>query len=395
METKLPIFEAKIRATDDTGIYAVSFVEVPAIEKNFVALSRAASAAKVKLKLDTQKQILTGAVLIPDMLIYRNGEGTTLGEHYLKYTADDIELIAQKMMRTGVALRNTTHQHERQLRGNYLIECWIVQDPKRDKSVALGLGEMPKGTLMASYKVRNKRYWDTQVVTGNVKGFSLEGLFNYNKVEMKKPQLTPKKAVTALGKKPSVGVAFLKSLTALLEGDSSAEADAVADEADKDETDSGTPALIFTLADGGEVEVDADGYATLEDGSTMPAGEHQLDDGNFITIDDDGKFVLTTEEAEAVEPAEAPAAVAAARQKAKDDAKALLAKQAGKKPADANAKKIAQLQAQIAELKKSPSAKPAKPAVEGGAAKLAKDAPFTDRVAAALSAKLARKNAAK
>src|SRR5690349_11139008 len=145
METKLPIFECKIRATDDTGIYAVSFVEVPAIEKNFVALSRAAAAVKTQLKItNAAKQILTGAILVPDMLIYRNGEGTKLGEHYLRYTAEDIELIAHKMMRTGVALKNTTHQHERQLRGNQLVEFWIVQDPKRDKSVALGLGEMPK-----------------------------------------------------------------------------------------------------------------------------------------------------------------------------------------------------------------------------------------------------------
>lgn len=394
METKLPIYEAKIRATDDTGIFAVSFVEVPAIEKNFVALSRAAAAVKTQLKItDKQKQILTGAILIPDMLIYRNGEGTSLGEHYLKYTAEDIELIAHKMMRTGIALKNTTHQHQRQLRGNQLVEFWIVTDSKRDKSVALGLGEMPKGTLMASYKVRNKRYWDMQVLTGNVKGFSIEGLFNYNNVEMSKPQLTPKKAATVLGKKPSVGVAFLKSLTALLEGDSAAEADAVADEAKKDETDSGTPALIFTLADGGEVEVDADGYATLEDGSTVPAGEHALDDGNFITIDDSGMFVITTEEPDAAAPAEAPAAVAQAREKAKADAKALITKQNAANP---NAAKIAKLEAEVARLKGTPTTKPVKQKVASAApVALAKDAPFTDRVAFVLSANLARKNAAK
>lgn len=395
METKLPIYEAKVRATDDTGIVAISFVEVPAIEKNFVALSRAAAAVKTQLKVtNAQKQILTGAILIPDMLMYRNGEGTNLGEHYLKYTAEDIELIAHKMMRTGIALKNTTHQHERQLRGNQLVECWIVQDPKRDKSVALGLGEMPKGTLMASYKVRNRRYWETQVLTGNVKGFSLEGLFNYNKVEMKKPLVTPAKAATALGKSPSKGIAFLKALTAMLEGDSTADADAVADEAKKDETDSGTPLLIFTLADGGEVEVDAEGYATLDDGTAMPAGEHQLDDGNFIVIDDAGMLVVTAEEATAEEPAAAPAAVAAARQKAKDDAKALVTKQAANKAKDPNAGKIAKLQAEIAKLKAEPSTAPAKPAV-GTTTALAADAPFTDKIAHALTLKLQRKNASK
>lgn len=390
METKLKIYEAKIRATDDTGIFAVSFVETPAIEKNFVALSRAAAAVKTRLKLDVKKQVLTGAVLIPDILIYRNGEGTNLGEHYLKYTAEDIELIRDKMMRTGVALKTTTHQHERPLRGNYLIEAWIVTDPKRDKSVALGLGEMPKGTLMASYKVRNKRYWDTQVATGKVLGFSIEGLFNYNNVEMSKPQLTPKKAAAALGKKPNKVSAFLGAIAALLEGDSSAEADAVADEADKDETDSGTPVLIFTLADGGEIEVDAEGYATLEDGSTVPAGEHALDDGNFIVIDDDGKLVVTTEEAEGEEAAAAPAAVAQARAKAKADGKKFVTAQS---KGGNNKAQIAALKAKIAKLEAEPSTRKAKPKVE--TAKLAKDAPFTDKLAAALSGQRERKNAGK
>lgn len=395
METTLKIYEAKVRATDDTGIFAVSFVEQPAIEKNFVALKRGANAALTRLKIDVKKQILTGAVLVPDMLIYRDGKDNNMEEHYLKYTADDIELIRNKMMRTGVALKSTTHQHEKTLRGNYMIECWIVTDPKRDKSVALGLGEMPKGTLMASYQVRNARYWETQVMTGNVKGFSIEGLFNYKKVEMKKPQLDPKKAAAALGKKPNRVSAFLSAMAAMLDGDTAADADAVAAIASDDETGSGTPALIFTLADGGEVEVDADGYATLEDGSTVPAGDHALDDGNFITIDDDGKFVITTEEAAAEEPAAAPAAVAAARQKAKEDAKALVTKQAAAKakPATATSKEIAKLKAQIAKLEAEPSAKPAKPVVEVAApAKTGKDAPFTDRVAAALSGQLQRKN---
>lgn len=385
METKLKIYEAKIRATDDTGIFAVSFVEQPAIEKNFVALSRAAAAVKTVLKIDKQKQILTGAVLVPDMLIYRDGKDNNMEEHYLKYTAEDIELIRNKMMRTGVALKNTTHQHERPLRGNYLIECWIVTDPKRDKSVAMGMGEMPKGTLMASYQVRNARYWETQVLTGNVKGFSIEGLFNYNNVEMKKPQLTRQKAAA----KPSKGVAFLKALTAFLEGDSSADADAVAAEADKDETDSGTPLLIFTLADGGEIEVDAEGYATLEDGSTVPAGEHALDDGNFIVIDDDGKLVVTTEEADAEEPAAAPAAVAQARKEAKAKAKA---KQFLAAAAKDPKTQIANLKAQLAKLEAEPSTKKAKPKVEAAAAtEVDKDAPFTDKIAAALSGQRARK----
>jgi len=358
---KLPIYDAKISDLGETGIFAMSFVEVPAVEEMFVALR--ANAVKVMLVKNAAKQILTGVVLKPNQLIYRNDDD--FGEYYLRYTAEDIERISQKMMRTGVALRNTTHQHEDKLKGNYLTEVWIVEDPKRDKSVALGLGEQPKGTLCASYKIGDAKYWRDEIVTGNVKGFSLEGLFNYKNVKMSKPQMTPAKTAAAL-KKPSAVVSFLKSVTAMLEGDTVAEADAVADVAAADETNSGTPFLIFTLADGSEVDVDADGFATL-DGEQMPAGDHPLDDGNILVIDDAGLMVVTTEEADAVDPAAAPAALAAQRAEAKEKAKTYLAAQKTVAK-DPNAAKIAALQAQIAKLKAAPSTEKAKQKVTGTAA---------------------------
>lgn len=341
MNKKLPIYAAQVGDKDGTGIYAISFVESPAVERNFVALAK--KAAPVKMNFNSHKQILTGVVLIPDQLIYRND---AMGEYYIKYSAQDIEKIAAEMMRAGVALQSTTHQHEKPLAGNYLVECWIVADPKRDKAVALGLGELPKGTLMASYKVTDAKYWKDEVLTGNVKGFSLEGLFNFNEITMKKTQVTQGRAKAAI-KKPSKLSAFLATCAALLEGETEAAAEDLVDEAAKDETDSADPYLVFELADGGEVFVDADGFATLN-GEQMPAGEHALADGNVIVIDDAGNLVITTDEPEAVEPDEA--AVELAKQRAAQ----LLAK--SKAPAKGkNAAKIAALEKQIAELKKTPS----------------------------------------
>lgn len=369
----IPIFQAQIEGTDNTGIFAMSFVELPANESNFIALSKQ---APVKLSLDKYKQILTGVVLVPDQLIYRND--SQLGEYYLKFTAADIEKIAQKMMRTGVALSTTTHQHEKPLKGNYLTELWIVRDPKRDKAAALGLGEYPVGTLVASYKIENAHYWRTEVLTGNVKGFSLEGLFNLNSVQMKKTtktaaQLAKEQEAAKKGGKVS---AFLRSMAAMLEGDTEAEAEAVAEEAKKDETDSGTPFLAFDLAEGGEVRVDEDGYATL-DGEQMPAGEHALADGNFIVIDDAGLLVITEPEAAAEQPAEAAAALAAAKERGKQ----LLAKM-GKKT-DPKEAKIAALKKQIEELEKQPSTEKATPAAEVAGKKLS-EMSHTERMAAVL-----------
>ncbi len=85
------------------------------------------------------------------------------------------------MMKTGLPLHSTTHQHNQNLSGNYLIELWIVENPQNDKSNELGFKNLPKGSLMASYKITDENYWNNEVMTGNVKGFSLEGfLINTN-----------------------------------------------------------------------------------------------------------------------------------------------------------------------------------------------------------------------
>lgn len=373
MDKKIPIYEAKILGTDNTGIFAMSFVDFPANERNFVALNKMKA---VKLKLDKQKHVLTGAVLIPDQLIYRNERN--LGEYYLKFTAADIEKIADKMMRTGIALSTTTHQHEKPLKGNYLTELWIVADPKKDKSVTLGLGEYPAGTLVASYKINDPAYWRTEVLAGKVKGFSIEGLFNFNSVKM----TTAKKPTTPAAKKTGSVLSFLKSVTAMLEGDTAAEADALADVAKTDEVGAGDPFLIFELADGSEVYVDQEGYATLDD-EQAPAGDHALADGNFLVIDDSGMMVVTAAEADAADPAKAadPVAMKKKTDAAKARAKALLTKQP-----DPNAAKIAKLEKELAALKKEPSTEKAKPTVPG-TEKAPADMSYTEKMAAVIKSR--------
>jgi hypothetical protein len=361
MKKKIPLYECKVGEKDDTGIFAVSFVECPAIERNFVALNKQ---RPVKLALNKAKQVLTGPVLIPDMPIYRRDD--ELGEYYIRYTAPDIEKIAQKMMRDGLALSTTTHQHAKPLKGNYLTEIWIITDPDKDKAAALGLEELPKGTLMASYKVEDKTYWRNEVLTGKVNGFSLEGIFNFNSVNMKKETKTAAQlakeveAAKKKGRKSGVS-AFLRSMAAYLEGETEEAAEALVDEAAKDEVDAGEPYLVFELEDGNEVWVDEEGFATM-DGEQMPAGEHALADGNVIVIDDSGMLVVTQPEASEDSPEEAAAALAKKIKQAKIRGKQYLAK-AGTKEA-----KIAALEKQIAELKKEPSTKKAEAPAEGGKA---------------------------
>ncbi|MDR1809804.1 MAG: XkdF-like putative serine protease domain-containing protein [Prevotella sp.] len=280
----LPVFDCLIDESlnDESGIYAISFVDAPANAVEFVALS----AHRLKeefLRRDTQKQLLTGVVLRPGQLIYRRDK--RLGEYYIRFSADEIEKIARKMMKTGIALRNTTHQHKELLNGNYLSELWIVEDPENDKSRALGFVPQPKGTLMCSYKIDDRDYWNTQVMTGNVKGFSLEGLFFQQAADRKTTTLTHQKNKTMSKKQNSL---WAKLTRFFLDTETVEKADA---------TNSGTAYIVFVLADGNEALADADGFVTL-DGKQLPAGEHLLADGNILVVDAEGQFVETKENAD-------------------------------------------------------------------------------------------------
>lgn len=282
----IPVYNCLIdeNTEDQSGIYAISFVDVPANEIDFVTLAKQPKLER--LNRDSKKQILTGVVLRPDQLIYRNDPR---GEYYIRFSAEEIEKIAQKMMRTGIALQNTTHQHQNPLEGNFLTELWIVENPQHDKSQALGFADLPKGTLMCSYKIADKHYWDTQVMTGNVRGFSLEGFF-FQEISNNKTikSITNQKQNEKMNQRN-------KKMGTLLSRISQFFLDIQAVEK-ADSTSSGTAYVLFTLADGKEVYIDADGFATLDD-EQLPAGDHPLADGNILVVDDQGQFIETKEAA--------------------------------------------------------------------------------------------------
>jgi len=283
---KIPVYNCIIEEelSNETGIYAISFVDSPANEVEFVTLGE--QTKPLHLNRDTQKQILTGVVLKPDQLIYRNSPG--IGEHYIRFSAGQIEKIAQKMMRTGIALHHTTHQHHQPLDGNYLVELWIVEDPERDKSRALGFTDLPRGTLMCSYKIEDRKYWDEQVMAGHVRGFSLEGLFN-QQIAMNKHINHSKQKNGTMNRKPKQ--TLLQRVRRLLLD--------IEDVTRADTTGSGESFVLFTLGDGKEVRIDQDGFATI-DGSQAPAGEHKLANGNLLVIDEQGQFVETKEASDKV-----------------------------------------------------------------------------------------------
>ena len=154
---------------DDIGVEAISIVESPAIESDFVALKN----QEIKLaEVDKEKKILMGALLIPNKPIYRNGGE---GEYYIYFSKDTIVKASQMFLQNGNQ-SNSTLEHNQALNGLTLVESWLIEDKVHDKSVKYGM-DLPLGTWMGSVKVNNEDVWNEYVKTNKVKGFSIEGYF--------------------------------------------------------------------------------------------------------------------------------------------------------------------------------------------------------------------------
>jgi hypothetical protein len=155
------------------GIDLISIVNKPAIESTFIKLS-AEDELAVQLSANDERQELTGAVLIPDKEIRRidaNGD-----EYYIKFTAEAITRIKRRFLQTGkLNLSNLDHSKHDVITAE-LTDIWTVEDAVSDRSVALGLKDVVKGSLMVTYHIPDKAVWDI-IKTGDYNGFSLEGIF--------------------------------------------------------------------------------------------------------------------------------------------------------------------------------------------------------------------------
>ena len=153
----------------DSGIEAVSVVESPAIEENFIALKK----HELELKeIDKEKRILMGAALIPNKQIFRRNDK---GEEYYIYFSEDTVRKASELFLMRSNQNNATYEHDEKLNGMSVVESWLIEDEKLDKSKKYGFN-LPKGTWMISMKVNNDEVWN-DVKLGKVKGFSIEGYF--------------------------------------------------------------------------------------------------------------------------------------------------------------------------------------------------------------------------
>jgi hypothetical protein len=154
-----------------SGIDAISIVESPAIEENWITLKEQTREVKFA-EVSAEKRIIMGALLIPDKQIYRKDES---GEYMIWFSKDTIRKCMEMFFKNGNQ-SNATFEHMEKIGGLTMVESWIVEDTEKDKSKLYNLN-VPVGTWMGSIKVDNDRIWEDYIKTGEVKGFSIEGYF--------------------------------------------------------------------------------------------------------------------------------------------------------------------------------------------------------------------------
>lgn len=154
-----------------SGIEAISVVENPAIEEDFIALKKA---PVMLAEVDAEKRILMGAALVPNKKILRRNDDE---EYYIYFSEDTVRKASELFLKRGYQSKATL-EHNEKLDGMTVVESWLVEDEKKDKSRKYGF-DVPVGTWMVSMKVYNDDVWK-KVKAGEVHGFSIEGYFADN-----------------------------------------------------------------------------------------------------------------------------------------------------------------------------------------------------------------------
>jgi hypothetical protein len=279
-------YKVMFNEEENDGVYAVSLVSDPAIGVQFITLSQQ---KEIQLAtINEEQRILLGAVLIPNQPIYRNQDGH---EFNIVFPAETIKQVQQNFSRQGYQNNSTIEHSGTQIEDVTFVETWIKEDEVHDKSVHYGFNE-PVGTWFAAMKVNNEDIWNNYVKTGKVKGFSIDGVFDMEKVNLKS----------------EYSMNLNEIVNAIKDGFASVK---LSSETEQVEVAMATMMLKdgVTVLEAESFEAGVPVFIVAENGDKVPApiGEHELEDGRVLVITEEGMIAEIKEmEVEEVEVEEAP-----------------------------------------------------------------------------------------
>ena len=166
---KLQNIELTIKDEKEQGVFAISFVDRPAIEEDFILLSEMEVEMKV---IDEGKREVIGLALVPEKKILRRIKDK---EFTVSFSAETIAKTQELYMKKLYG-NNVTVDHAENVDGVALIESWIVEDVKNDKSNLYKLNA-PVGAWVVKMKVYNEEVYQG-IKDGKFNGFSIEGKYD-------------------------------------------------------------------------------------------------------------------------------------------------------------------------------------------------------------------------
>jgi len=173
----LPIYEMIINTeeTSDIEVSFVALVDKPAIEKNFLAFKD--HVVKMSFDINSEQRIISGPAMVADSLIFRKDEQ---GEYNVFFSKETIKDISIKFFKKGYEKNvNLFHDPALKTEGVTIFESFI-SDKVRGIQPMKGFEDLPDGSWFISAKIENDDVWN-KIKSGELKGFSVEGIFNYSK----------------------------------------------------------------------------------------------------------------------------------------------------------------------------------------------------------------------
>jgi hypothetical protein len=172
--SNIPSYHLGWENDENSFVYAMGFVEYPAIEVDFTYFNNnKCNYTFAKQVEENEQRLIIGPAMVPDKNIYRF-DFVTGEEYYVYFTPEDIRKFSQDFLISNNQL-NVTEQHINPLKGVNLVYTWIVENDQDQAMTKYGF-KLPVGTWMTGYKINNDDIWN-KIKTGEIKGLSIEGMF--------------------------------------------------------------------------------------------------------------------------------------------------------------------------------------------------------------------------
>lgn len=137
--------------------------------------------AKLSFSVNEDKQEIFGPAMLADVAIYRND--LQLGEYNVVFDKATIYKIAQKFFEKDFNKNfNLMHDPNQKCTGVYAFQSYIV-DSAEGRPAPKGYEDAKDGSWFLGVKVNNPKVW-AKIKSGEIKGFSVEGVFEYKKKEL-------------------------------------------------------------------------------------------------------------------------------------------------------------------------------------------------------------------